>query len=460
MVGPPRGVAITMNQPALSRPQVPAERIFSTVERFMHIEAVSGIVLLIAAASAMIWANSPFAATYHALWHLPVSFRIGGLVFSQSLHFIVNDVLMTLFFLIVGMEIRYEIHNGALSNLRKASLPVVTALGGVIVPALIYLSLNAATPGADGWAVPTATDIAFAVGVLALLGKGIPSGVRIFLLALAIIDDIVAVLIITIFYNSGFDSHGLVIAGLGMVGTFIFQRIGISSAIAYLLPGVVIWSGLLITGVHPALAGVLSGMMTPLASLPLQEEPEKTVARAAQKLRDYYGVGHFHHLPASLRTLRLAQRELLPPVMRVQTILHPWVAFGIMPLFALANAGVTLNGINLSDSATQWVISGVMLSLVFGKPLGVLCVSWIAVRSGLCQLPDGVSWGGIVLIGLLAGIGFTMAMFTAMLSFDSDALLNSARLGVLTGSLIAAILGLLWGVVYRRTGKGSRPIHV
>lgn len=435
----------------LPRAQLLAERAFATLDRFLHIEAASGIVLLIAAAVALIWANSSFADSYHALWHLPVSLGIGSFTFSQSLHFIINDALMTVFFLVVGMEIRREIHEGALSSLRQASLPIMAALGGAIVPALIYLGLNAEPSRLHGWAVPTATDIAFAVGVLALLGRGIPSNVRVFLLALAIIDDIIAVLIIALFYSGGLDWHGFIIAGLGILAALGFQLMGIGSAFAYVLPGAIIWIGLLMTGAHPTLAGVVLGMMTPVVSRPMRERPLDMVTNAVQKLRDHDDAKGVHHLAVPLRQLRLAQRELLPPVVRVQMTLHPWVAFGIMPLFALANAGVSMDGIDLSAAGPQWVMAGVALALVLGKPLGVVGVSWLMVRMGWCQLPPGVSWGGITLIGILAGIGFTMSIFIAMLAFESEALLGAAKLGVLAGSLIAAMLGLAWGAVYRRT---------
>lgn len=439
----------TMRQD-LPRAQVLAERAFATIERFLHIEAASGIVLLIAAATALIWANSPFAHAYHALWHLPVSFGIGDFSFSRSLHFVINDALMTVFFLVVGMEIRREIHEGALSNLRQASLPIMAALGGVAVPALVYLGLNAGPSRLHGWAVPTATDIAFAVGVLALLGRGIPSNVRVFLLALAIIDDIIAVLIIALFYSGGLAWQGFIIAGLGILVVLGFRRIGIGSAFAYVPPGAIIWIGLLLTGAHPTLAGVVLGMMTPVLPLPTRERPLDMVAHAAQELRDHGDAEDARHLAVPLRQLRLAQRELLPPVVRVQMALHPWVAFGIMPLFALANAGVSMDGIDLSFSDPQRVMAGTALALVFGKPLGVVGVSWALVRLGWCRLPPGVSWAGVGLIGLLAGIGFTMSLFIAMLAFDDATLLGAAKLGVLAGSLLAALLGLAWGAAYRR----------
>lgn len=436
----------------LPRTQLLAERAFATLERFLHVEAASGIVLLIAAATALIWANSPLAHTYHALWHAPLSIGIGSYVFSQSLHFWINDALMTIFFLVVGMEIRREIHEGALSDMKQASLPIMAAVGGVVVPALIYLSLNTEPVRQHGWAVPTATDIAFAVGVLALLGRSIPANVRVFLLAVAIIDDIIAVLIIALFYSGGLDYHGFIVAGLGILMVLGFHRLGIGSAYAYVLPSAITWVGLLMTGAHPTLAGVVLGMMTPVIPLRMRESPLDMVMRAAEKLRDHDDsiAKDAHHLAVPLKQLRLAQRELLPPVVRVQMALHPWVAFGVMPLFALANAGVSFGGIDLSAAGPQWIMVGVALALVVGKPLGMVGVSWIVVRLGWCRLPPGVSWGGIWLIGLLAGIGFTMSIFIAMLAFTDEAMLGAAKLGVLIGSLVAAVLGLAWGVVYRR----------
>ena len=434
----------------LPRAQLLAERAFATLERFLHIEAASGVVLLIAAAVALIWANSSFADSYHALWHLPVTFGIGDLTFSQSLHFIINDGLMTIFFLVVGMEIRREIHEGALSNMRQASLPIMAALGGVVVPALIYVALNTEPSRLRGWAVPTATDIAFAVGVLALLGRGIPSNVRVFLLALAIIDDIIAVMIIALFYSGGLDLSGFLVAAMGILVVLSFQRMGIGSAFAYVLPGAIVWIGLLMTGAHPTLAGVVLGMLTPVLSRPTRERPLDMVDNAAQKLRDHDDEKDGHHLNMSIKQLRLAQRELLPPVVRVQMALHPWVAFGIMPIFALANAGVSMDGVDLSAGDPQWVMMGVALALVLGKPLGIVGISWLMVRLGWSQLPPGVSWGSVLLVGLLAGVGFTMSIFIAMLAFESEALLGAAKLGVLAGSLVAAVLGLAWGAFYQR----------
>jgi NhaA family Na+:H+ antiporter len=428
-----------------------AEQALSTLHRFLHVEAVSGAVLLAAAAAALIWANSPFAHSYHAFWNLPLTVGIGEYVFSRSLHFWVNDALMTVFFLIVGMEIRREVHEGALSKLDQAILPLVAATGGVIVPALIYLSLNSDPARGPGWAVPTATDIAFAVGVLALLGRTIPVNVRVFLLALAIIDDIIAVLIIALFYTASLQPGGFIIASIGVLAALGFQRIGIGSAPFYILPGSLVWIGFMIAGIHPTLAGVVLGLITPARAIPMREPPLEVVSRVLKQLRssDAVKARDPHLLEQPLRDLRVAHRELLPPVSRVQMAMHPWVAYGVMPIFALANAGVSLTGADLSAGG-HLVMIGTALALVAGKPLGVVGATWIAVRLGWCRVAPGVTWGGVCLVGLLAGIGFTMSIFISMLAFSDQGLLRAAKLGVLFGSLVAATLGLGWGATYVR----------
>ncbi len=428
----------------LPRTQIVAEKAFNALEHFLHIESVSGIVLLIAAAAALIWSNVS-TESYEHLWHLPLSFSIGDLGMSYSLHFWINDALMTIFFLVVGMEIRKEMHDGALANLRLAILPVVAALGGALVPALIYFSLNSGDAVRNGWAVPTATDIAFAVGVLALLGKSIPGSVRIFLLALAIIDDLLAVVIIAVFYSGGLDPVGFLIGGIGIALVLLMRSIGIGSAYAYVLPGVVLWYGMLKTGAHPTLAGVVLGFMTPVVSTPSRERPTEVALRAirefAERSRD---TDDRHQLAQPVKVLKVAQRELLPPVIRVQVALHPWVAYGIMPLFALANAGVVIGGGGHTHNQTM-VMLGVALALVLGKPIGILAVSWICVRMKWCELPAGMTWHWLSLIGCLAGIGFTMSIFIANLAFHDLSLLNAAKLGVLLASVIAGVLGLVWG---------------
>ncbi|MDR0225042.1 MAG: Na+/H+ antiporter NhaA [Burkholderiaceae bacterium] len=405
-----------------SAPRIPvflpwADRIGALLRRWSHAEAAGGIVLLLAAAAALVWANSAWAPAYEALWHAPLSLGLGPWQISQSLHFWVNDALMSVFFLVVGMEIRREMHSGALAQPRQALLPVIAALGGVVAPALVFLAFNAAPPLRNGWAVPTATDIAFAMGVLALLGRGLPPALRVFLLALAIIDDLVAVLIIALFYSGGLQWSQLIVAAAGLAGVFVLQSLGVRRAWAYVLPGAVVWWGIWQTGAHPTLAGVVLGLITPVHAL--------------------------------------ADRESAAPVERVQASLHPWVAFGVMPLFALANAGVPLQGAATEVAGASAVMWGVALALLLGKPLGVVASCWIAVRLRLCALPPGMGWSATLLAGLLAGIGFTMAIFIATLAFDSEALLNAAKLGVLLASATAAVLGLAWGAMLRRRSGAS-----
>ncbi len=378
------------------------------VSGLLHNEAAGGLLLLLVAAAALIWANSPLAASYDQLWHVSLA--------SRPLHFWINDGLMTVFFVVVGMEIRREIHDGALSTLQLATLPLAAAAGGVTLPALLYLACNPAAPLNHGWAVPTATDIAFALGVLALLGRSIPANVRILLLALAIIDDIAAVLIIALFYTGGFDSSGVLIGASGVLMVLALQGMGIGTAWAYVLPGAVLWYGFLQTGVHPALAGVALGMMAPV------------------------------------RAMRGQSADVAPPSLRVQMALHPWVTFGVMPLFALANAGVSLGG-GVAGVDASAVTLGTTLGLFLGKPLGIFVVSWLVVQLGWCRLPPGVSWSSVLLIGLLGGIGFTMSIFIANLAFADQWLLAAAKTGVLLGSALAGVAGVLFGLIRARRAR-------
>ncbi|WP_437177924.1 Na+/H+ antiporter NhaA [Comamonas kerstersii] len=435
--------------PPLHRVTMKASSAFA---RMLHIEAMSGIVLLIAAAIALIWANSPWAAGYFATWHAPLALTLGPWTWSTDLHFFVNDVLMTIFFLVVGMEIRREMYNGALADVRQALLPIIAALGGVVVPALIYVALARGDAQLlNGWAIPTATDIAFAVGVLALLGKSIPGPLRIFLLALAIIDDIVAVLIIAFFYSGGLDYSGFGIALVGLVLVLLFNRMGVAAAWAYVVPGAILWLGLLHTGAHPTLAGVVLGLMTPVTMRPAQRHHLDVAEQALTRIRSHAQRGQFevdvlHH---ELRIATTAQRDLLPPVFRLPAMLHPWVAFGVMPIFALANAGVQFGGMDLAATGPHTVFWGVLLALVLGKPLGVFLATFLAVKSGVSPLPEGINWRGVLLVGVLAGIGFTMAIFVGGLAFSDAALLSAAKLGILAASATAAIVGLVYGFIVR-----------
>jgi NhaA family Na+:H+ antiporter len=382
-----------------------ARRLISPVERFLSIEASSGILLLAAAVVALVWANSPWRGGYERMLHTPLGFRIGGFAFERDLDFLVDDVLMVVFFFVVGLEIKLELFLGQLSSLRKAALPAIAALGGMLVPASIYLALNAGTPWTKGWGVPMATDIAFAVGVLALLGKRVPPPLRILLLALAVIDDLGAIIVIALFYSSGISVGGLALAVAGVFVILLMQKIGVRTPWAYVLPGVVIWVGTYVGGVHPTIAGVTIGLCTPVRAWPGREDRS--------------------------------------PAERLQGALHGWVAFAIMPLFALSNAGVSFDHAQLGGSAT--VLVGVVVGLVVGKPIGVVGLSWLAVRAGVADLPSGVRWSGVLVVGLVAGIGFTMALFIATLAFPPGAPIDVAKLGVLLASVAAGSVGLIAG---------------
>lgn len=373
-------------------------RLFAPVERFLAVEAASGIVLLVTAALAMTLAN----VGLHDEMEAVLRHELGPPFFRKSVHFLVNDGLMTIFFLVVGLEIRREIHAGELSELRRASLPLAAALGGMVAPALVYLAWNRG-PTAHGWGVPTATDIAFAVGVLTLLGRRVPPAVRVLLLALAVVDDVGAILVIALFYSGKLSLLGFGVAAAGIVMTLAMQRLSVKHPLAYVVPGLVVWAGALAAGVHPTLAGVVMGLLCPAAG-----EPDTS------------------------------------PAVKVAHALHPWVAFRIMPLFAFANAGVALHGADLGPTGIP-VAVGVAMGLVVGKPLGIVTASLLAVRLGLSKLPTGVDLRQLVLVGLVAGVGFTMALFVAELGFSDARLLATAKLAVVSGSVVAGVLGLLYG---------------
>jgi Na+:H+ antiporter, NhaA family len=383
--------------------------------RFISVEAASGVMLLLAAAAALIWANSPWRSAYEALWRVTLHLPLAGWLPAHELHFWINDGLMTIFFLVVGLEIRREVHDGALSDPRVATLPMVAALGGVVVPALVYILMNADPTARRGWAIPTATDIAFAVGVLSLVGR-VPPALRVLLLTLAIIDDIVAIAVIAFFYSSGIAPAGLAIVAAGVLLVLVMQRLGVAAVLPYTVPGVIVWYGMLRAGVHPALAGVLLGLLTPV--LPLV----RGTARAST-----------------------AQHERDPPLMRVQALLHPYVAFAIMPLFALANAGVSLQGLHLSGGLPLTVALGIIIGLVVGKPVGIALAARGAVGLKLGTLPASVHWRHVGLLAVLGGIGFTMSIYIADLALEEPRLHAAAKFAVLAASGLAGILGLILG---------------
>jgi Na+:H+ antiporter, NhaA family len=400
---------------------------------------------------ALLWANSPWADLYTALWHTPFGLRLGPWSFERDLHFWINDALMTIFFFLAGLEIRREIHQGELSQLRRAALPLVAALGGMVAPALIYAAFNHGYPSSVGWGIPMATDIAFAVGVLALLGKRVPPALRILLLALAVIDDVGAILVIAVFYSSDMHLAGLGVVALGLGLLLSMQLLGVRSPWAYVVPAAVTWVGTYAGGVHPTLAGVVIGLLTPVRAWFGAEHFFARSSSSVERFRQAQGLAP-HSLLPELDALGLARREAVSPVDALQHALHGWVAYLIMPLFALANAGVPLGNAEL-DAGGQRVFLGISLGLVLGKPIGVMGLSWLTNRLGVTALPAGVGYRQTSLVGVVAGIGFTMSLFVAQLAFPSGALLETAKLAIICGSTVAAALAAFSG----RFLLGARP---
>ncbi len=440
---------ITPNPPGVWKPAQKAVRtLFRPLEAFLHIQASSGILLLIASIAALVLANSSWRAAYEHLWHVPFSIGLGAWQFAEPLHFWINDGLMVVFFFVVGLEIRREIHNGELSEVRRAVLPAAAALGGMIAPAAIYFALNAGSAAQGGWGVPMATDIAFAVGVLALLGKRVPAALRVLLLALAIIDDIGAILVIALFYSTNFAPMGLVVVVVGIALTRSMRAIGVRRPSIYIFPGIVVWAGFLISGIHPTIAGVVLGLLTPARSWYGKDGFIEATERSLEKLRHKaQSKEDPHDLFEPLSEIGEARREAISPVIRLEHALHPWVAYGIMPLFAFANAGVYLGDIDFSGATSIWLTAGVALGLVFGKPIGIIVACFLVVRAGIASLPKGITWKSISLVGVVAGIGFTMAIFIAGLAFPDPRMLGTAKVAVLGASAIAGVFALVLGAI-------------
>ena len=448
------------------------ERLLAPFRSFAHTASAGGVVLLATTALALGWANSPWADGYHHLWETSLGLQIGGWAPRTTLHHLINDGLMAVFFFLVGLEIKREMIAGELASIRRAALPMVAALGGMVVPAALYAIANRGGPGAPGWGIPMATDIAFALGVLALLGDRVPIGLKVFLAALAIVDDIGAVLVIAVFYSGGVSWAALGSAGALLVLAAVANAAGVRRPSSYAAIGVALWAAVLLSGVHATVAGVLLAMTIPVRT----RIAEGTFLRKArQALADFdaaalvtsadprttvlSNTGH-HTALEELETLCEAAQ---PPLIRMEHALHGVVAFGIMPLFALANAGVTLDGSALSEALSHPVTIGTFVGLLFGKPIGIVIFSWIAVRLRWAALPAGVTWRSLTGAGVLGGIGFTMALFIAALAFpaprDGSAvgeslLLDEAKVGVLAASTLAGLVGWL---LLRSSPRGLGP---
>jgi NhaA family Na+:H+ antiporter len=419
---------------ALGVPVEPIQRLVSPLVRFLHVETASGIVLLVATAAALVIANSPFADSYRAFWDAPVILQIGSSSLAHSVKEWVNDGLMVLFFFVVGLEVKREAVLGELRDVRRAALPIVAALGGMIAPAAIYFALQHGQPGQRGWGIPMATDIAFVVGCMALLGPRVPHGLRVLLLTLAIADDIGSILVIAIGYTDHV-SVGALVAGLALIGCIaVCSRLGVRNFGVYTLLGLFVWLAFLKSGIHATLAGVVLGLLTPAPRYLGEGVFGRILGRARQILE-----GDWETEPdrvEKVRRLRWAAREMVSPLEYLEQTLHPWVGFAIMPIFALANAAVPIDLGALVDPLAV----AVLLGLLVGKPVGILLFSGLAVRTGLARLPEGVTWPVLVGGACLGGIGFTMALFIAELALPGP-LLDTAKIGVLAGSVVSAALG-------------------
>ena len=405
------------------------------VREFLRVEAAGSVLLLAAAVAALVWANSAWSESYEDFWFTPISLDLGVIHLEETLQHWVNDALMVIFFFVVGLEIKYELVHGDLHDPRTAALPIVAAVGGMVVPAGIYALVVAGGEGGSGWGIPMATDIAFAVGVLGLLGRRIPSPARLFLLTLAIVDDIGAILVIAVFYTDDLALTWLAVA-LALLALMVVMRLmRIWATWAYVVVGAGVWLATLESGVHATLAGVAIGLLTPATAL-LHESTARSYAQRALEDR---------HLDADeVHRLRFLLDESVSMVERLQTRLHPVSAYVVLPVFALANAGVALTGGVLGESLDSAVALGVALGLVLGKPVGILLASFAAVRLGLGRLPQDTGWRMLTGLGAVAGVGFTVSLFIAGLSFPGDALLTEeAKVGILGGSLVAALLGVL-----------------
>ena len=424
---------------------------------FAEHKLAGAILLMTATAAALVWANSPWAETYEHLLELDASVSIGGAHLEKTLHHWINDGLMAVFFFVVGLEIKREIIAGELSSARKAALPIVAAVGGMAVPAAVFLIVNAGTPTAHGWGVPTATDIAFALGALALLGDRVPVSLKVFLTALAIVDDILAVLIIALFYSEGIS---LVAVGVGF-GFFAlsvaFNRLGVKRPAAYLIVGVGMWLAFLQSGVHATLAAVLMALTIPArASL----APSQFVARVRDLLARIGAGGQTgtvevleHDQQHALEETGRLVDAAVPPLQRLEHGLMPVVTFLVMPVFALANAGVHVGG-DFAQAATSPVAVGVVLGLFLGKQVGVTLFAWLAIRLGLAAMPTGIGWRQLHAVSVLAGIGFTMSLFVAGLAFSDPTHIEGAKIGVLAASVLSGVVGL----ALLRSASGSEQV--
>ncbi|MBO9555338.1 Na+/H+ antiporter NhaA [Cellulomonas sp.] len=402
------------------------------VRDFLATEAGSAVVLLSATVVALVWANSPWSAAYDDLWTTTAGLHVGGWSLDLDLQHWVNDAAMAIFFAVVGLEISREATSGELRDKRTVAVPALGALGGLLVPVLIYLAFNGGTDAAHGWGVVMSTDTAFLVGILALFGPACPDRLRLFLLTLAIVDDIGAITVMAVFYTDDVDPLALALAGVVVAGMLVMRWLRVWQLAPYVVAGIVLWLAVQASGVHATLAGVLVGLLVP-ATVPQREQVEAVPVYAGDLVDDT--TAEREHLA------ELAARAAVPTSDRLQRVLHPWSAFVVVPLFGLANAGIRLDAETLGAALHSRLSIGVAVALVLGNAIGITGASTLAIRLGLGELPGRVRYGHLLGGAVLAGIGFTISLFIAQLAFDDPAQLSQAKIGVLAGSLTAAVLG-------------------
>jgi NhaA family Na+:H+ antiporter len=422
----------------------PIDKLISPVNRFIQLEYTSGIVLLMSVIIAIVWVNSPFSASYHHLWGINFTIGFDNSTLTHSLHSWVNDGLMAVFFFVIGLELKREFMAGELSSVSKASLPMMAALGGMLVPAAIYYLINKGTSTENGWGIPMATDIAFALALLSMAGKHIPSSVKVFLSALAVADDLGAVLVIAFFYSANLHFGPLMIGLVFLLVLGLANVLGVRNTAFYLIIGFGVWVGFLLSGVHATIAGVLVAFTIP-ARTKIDEKRYSTRLRELSYDFDKeipncstLTTPKQHEAIEHIKKLSLAAQT---PLQKIEHSLHPWVAFIIMPLFALANAGIVI-GPNFFSSLANPVSIGVIIGLVAGKFIGVLLFTWLIVKLKVAQLPQKANWAHIIGVAALAGVGFTMSLFVSALAFDKPDYIEQAKYGILIASLLAGLTGL------------------
>ncbi|MXR67921.1 Na+/H+ antiporter NhaA [Shewanella insulae] len=424
------------NQETTRLPKEFVDRLTTPFMRFLHIESAGGAILLFFTVAALVLSNSPLADAFEHVWEIKAGLHFGSFEFARSLREWINDCLMTLFFFLVALELKRELVLGELNKPRMAALSIAAALGGMIVPAAIYLALQSGQPSQHGWGTVMATDTAFVIGCLALLGSRIPQSLRVFMLSLAIVDDIGAILVVAIGYSSDIAWWPLSIATLGLVIIRAMAMLGFRGFPLYFLVGMVIWLAVDASGIHATITGVMLGLMTPARRWVSDERLYAILGQVIAHPASNEGSGDTKDRQ-TLQMAEIAARETLSPVERLEIALHPWVGFVIMPLFAFANAGLPLAFSDFGSSLTM----AIFLGFVLGKPIGILLFSWLAVRSHIGILPEELSWRLLLGGSLLAGIGFTMALFIANMAF-SDNLIDNAKMGIFLASIFSAVAGL------------------